>query len=273
MGETIGIIAGEGRFPFLVAEQASARGLSVAAAAFSGFSDGSLAEQVDSFREMKLGQLAKLFDFFKKNGVDKVVFAGGISKPRALDIRPDFRAMRMLLKAGTKGDDALLRSVASELEAEGMPVVSPLDIVPELGTPEGLLGRRRPKSHEWQDLRYGWECAAELGRWDIGQALMVRSRMIVAVEAMEGTDAMIRRGGELAGRGGVVVKVCKPSQDRRLDLPAVGIDTIRTMAEAGATCLGVAAGESLFFDREEAVAQADRAGISVMGLNAEVLGT
>lgn len=272
MAETvIGIIAGEGRFPFLVAGRAAERGIGTAGLGFSGFTDPGYAGKVDAYLEIRLGQLSKMLSFFKKQGVSKVVFAGGITKPRALDIRPDFRAVKMLMRAQTKGDDALLRAVAAEIESEGMEVVSPLSVLPELGTPGGVLSRRKPKTHEWEDLKYGWERAKALGQWDIGQALLVRSRMVAALEGMEGTDAMIRRGGELVGKGGVVVKVCKPGQDQRLDLPAVGLETIQTMISAGAACLGVEAGKSLFFDMEEALRLADEKGASVVGLSDELL--
>jgi hypothetical protein len=268
---TLGIIAGEGRFPFLVADRAAERGMGTAGLGFSGFTDSSLDGSVDAYLEIKIGQLSKMLSFFKKRGVNKVVFAGGITKPKALDMRPDFRAVKMLMRAGAKGDDALLRSVAAEIESEGMEVVSPLEVLPELGTLEGVLSRRAPRSHEWDDLRFGWRRAKALGEWDIGQALMLKSRMVAAVEGMEGTDAMIRRGGDLLNKGGVVVKVCKPGQDRRLDLPAVGVDTVRTMSEAGATCLGVEAGKSLFFDMDRAVKFADDSGISVVGLSDDLL--
>lgn len=268
MADTIlGVIAGEGRFPFLVAGRAAERGMGVVGLGFTGFTDPALPGSVDAYQEIKIGQLSKMLSFFKKQGVTKVVFAGGITKPRALDMRPDFRTVRMLLRAGAKGDDALLRAVAEEIESEGMEVVTPLSVLPELGTPDGVLSKRTPKSHEWDDLRFGWERAKALGQWDIGQSLMVRSRMVAAVEGMEGTDAMIRRGGGLVGKGGVVVKVCKPGQDKRLDLPAVGPETIRTMIEARAACLGVEAGRSLFFDMDEALDLAEKNSISVVGLN------
>jgi len=267
----LGVIAGEGRFPFLVAERAAARGMGTVAVGFDGFTDPAYAQSVDGYLAIKIGQLSKMLSFFKKQGVSQVIFAGGITKPKALDMRPDFRAMKMLMRAKTKGDDALLRAVAAEIESEGMEVVTPLSVLPELGTPAGVLTRRSPKTHEWDDLRFGWERAKGLGQWDIGQALMVRSRMVAALEGMEGTDAMIKRGGALVGKGGIVVKVCKPGQDQRLDLPAVGLETITTMIEAGAVCLGVQAAKSLFFDMEEALALADQKGVSIVGLTGELL--
>ena len=265
--KVLGIIAGEGRFPFLVAEKAAGRGMGKCGLGFAGFTRPDFSDRVDAYLEIKIGQLSKMLSFFKKQGVTDVVFAGGINKPRALDMRPDFRAMKMLMRAGSKGDDALLRAVAAEIESEGMKVVSPLTVLPELGTPEGVLSRRGPKPHELEDLRFGWERAKALGQWDIGQALMLRSKMVGALEGMEGTDAMIRRGGDLLGKGGIVVKVCKPGQDKRLDLPAVGLETIQNMIEAGATCLGVEAGKSLFFDLKESMALADGEGVCVVGLS------
>jgi DUF1009 family protein len=192
--------------------------------------------------------------------------AGSIAKPKALDIRPDLRALKLLGMLRDKGDDVLLRAVARELESEGMPVVSPQDILPSLLTPAGVLTRRKPTDQEAADLRAGWDMAKAVGRLDIGQCVVLKKGVVAAVEALEGTDETVRRGGRLAGPGAVVVKVCKPDQDQRVDLPSVGTETIRTMAEAGATCLGVEAGKSLFFDREAALEQADKAGICVVGV-------
>ncbi|MDY7000355.1 MAG: UDP-2,3-diacylglucosamine diphosphatase LpxI [Thermodesulfobacteriota bacterium] len=269
--ETVGLIAGGGQFPFLIADEARASGLRVAAVGFSGHTDASLSGRVDAWSELHIGQLSKLLRFFKDKGVSSVVFAGAVSKPKAMDVRPDFKAVKLLFKLKTKGDDAILRAVADELESEGMRVVSPLEIVPGIGTPAGVLTSRRPRKHEWEDLEYAWPRARAMGRMDIGQSLVVKSGMVVAVEGLEGTDETLLRAGRLAGPGCVAVKVLKPGQDERIDLPAVGAKTIESMIKAQAVCLGIEAEHSLFFDMRESVDRADKAGISVVGLSDEVL--
>lgn len=269
--ECIGILAGGGQLPFLVAAGARRQGQRVAAAGFAGNTDPALAEQVDAFADLKLGQLGKLISFFKAESVTRVVLAGSINKPRALDIRPDMRAMKLIMRLATRGDDSLLRAVAGELESEGMAVVSALDLAPGLAAPEGVLTRKKPSKDQWEDLRYAWPRAKALGRMDIGQALAVRERMVVAVEGLEGTDACIARAGRLAP-GCVVLKIVKPGQDVRFDLPSIGLGTMEAMAAAGVSCLGVEAGTSLFFDRDAALDLAQTAGLVVVGLTPAVLG-
>lgn len=271
MPECIGILAGGGQLPFLVAAGARRQGQRVAAAGFAGNTDPALAGQVDAFADLKLGQLGKLISFFKAESVTRVVLAGSINKPRALDLRPDMRAMKLIMRLATRGDDSLLRAVAGELESEGMAVVSALDLVPGLAAPEGVLTRKKPSKEQWEDLRYAWPRAKALGRMDIGQALAVRERMVVAVEGLEGTDACIARAGQLAP-GCVVLKIVKPGQDVRFDLPSIGLKTLETMAASGVSCLGVEAGKSLFFDRDAALDLAQTAGLVVVGLTPAVLG-
>lgn len=269
--ECIGILAGGGQLPFLVAEGARRQGQRVAAVGYVGNADPALAGRVDAFAELKLGQLGKLISFFKTESVTRVVLAGSINKPRALDIRPDMRAMKLIMRLAARGDDSVLRAVAGEIESEGMAVVSALDLVPDLATPAGVLTRKKPSKDQWEDLRFAWPRAKALGRMDIGQALAVKERMVVAVEGMEGTDACIARAGELA-KGCTLVKIVKPGQDLRFDLPAVGTRTLEAMAAAGVSCLGVEAGRSMFFDRDPALDLAHTAGLCVVGLTPEVLG-
>jgi len=262
----VGIVAGSGQFPFMVADAAREAGMAVAVAGLHGNGDPALSGRVDAWKEFKLGQLASLIRFFKDNRVSTVVFAGGVNKPRALDIRPDFRAVKLMLRLKGAGDDSILRAVAGEIESEGMTVASPLDLLPALATPRGVLTRREPDEAQWEELRHGWNAAKAMGALDVGQAVAVRSGMILAVEAIEGTDAMISRAGELAHGSFTVVKVAKPGQDLRMDMPAAGLDTIRVMAEAGARCLGLEAGSSVLFDRDAALALAGDKGIAVVGL-------
>ena len=264
----LGLIAGKGQFPSLISQGAAKLGIDVVAVGFDGFTDERLGEEVRELRLLKLGQLEKLIKFFRSRGVNRIVLAGAIHKPSALQLRPDFRAMRLVMRLSSRNDSSLLRALAQELEGEGMEVVSPLEYVPELVMPEGLLTRREPTQREREDIAFGWGLAKELGRLDVGQCLVVQDRVTVAVEAIEGTDETLRRAGKLLKKpGGVVVKIFKPGQDLHIDQPSIGLQTIEVMRESGLTCLAAEAGRSLFFDRKESLALADRTGICVLGIN------
>jgi UDP-2,3-diacylglucosamine hydrolase len=266
----LGLIAGEGQFPFLISRGAARQGIQVFAVGFKGHTDENLAQEVEEFRLLKLGQLDKLIGFFLSREVHRVVLAGAIHKPSALQLRPDLRAMRLVLRLSSRNDSSLLRGLALELEGEGMRIVSPLEYVPDLVMPKGLLTRRKPTAREREDIDFGWGLAKELGRLDVGQCIVVHEKVIVAVEAIEGTDEMLRRAGKLLKKpGGVVVKIFKPGQDLHIDQPSVGLQTIEVMHGAGLSCLAVEAGRSLFFDRRESLALADRSGICVVGVEPE----
>jgi len=271
---TIGLIAGGRQFPIMVARGVKAHGHRLVVAGFSGHTNMDVVPLADVWQELKLGKLGQLIDFFKRNGVQKVIMAGTINKPKVMDVRfLDMRALKLIFRQKNKGDSAILGTLAEEFEREGMPVVPAHAYLPELVTPSGILTRREPDKREREDLRFAWDIAKQLGRMDIGQCLVVREGIVSAVEALEGTDAAIRRGCELGGSGCVVVKVFKPGQQEQVDLPSLGLDTLRVMAEGKATCLGVEAGRSLFFDREAALDFAERNGIAVVGLTDEFLGS
>ncbi|WP_272701347.1 LpxI family protein [Desulfovibrio sp. Fe33] len=264
---TIGLIAGGKQFPVLVARGVKARGHRLVVAGFTGHTNMDVAPLADVFKELKLGKLNQLIGFLKSENVDKVIMAGTIEKPKVMDIRHlDMRAIKLVLGRKDKGDSALLGIIAREFEKEGMPVVPAHEYMPDLLSPEGVMTRREPDEREWSDLKFGWRIAKELGRMDVGQCVVVREGIVAAVEALEGTDETLRRGSRYGGPGCVVVKVFKPGQQKEVDLPSLGLDTLRLMAEGKATCLGVEAGKSLFFDREAAVEFADKAGIAVVGL-------
>ncbi|RUM36691.1 MAG: DUF1009 domain-containing protein [Desulfobulbus sp.] len=272
--QPIGLIAGGGQFPLLFARAARKRGRAVVAAAHVNESDPSLASEVDHLCWVKLGQLGKIINHFKKNGVTEAVFAGAITKTRIFkDVLPDFKGLSLWNKIDARQDDAILRAVAQTLEQEGIRVLASTIYLEHLLFPAGVLTRRKPSAGEVEDIRFGWNIAREIGRLDIGQCVVVRDRTVLAVEAIEGTDAAILRGGKLADRGAVVVKLKKPGQDFRFDLPATGSATIATLAEVGGRVLAVEAGQSLLFDREAMILAADQAGISVVGVREEEDGT
>ncbi len=266
MTEPIGIIAGSGEFPRMAARSARAQGRRVVVCGFVGHTDPALEAEADAFTLLHLGQLGKLIEFMKSQGVREICLAGAVSKPKALDLRPDLRVVRLLFSLRGKGDDAILRALAGELEREGLRVVQASQLVPELRGAAGALSSRQPGEEEWEDIRFGWPIAQTLGKLDIGQALVVRGGIVVAVEAMEGTDETLARGGRLGGKGCTLIKIFKPGQDERLDQPAIGAKTIEVMARHGYACLAFEAGNTLFFEQEKALALADKAGIAVIGL-------
>jgi hypothetical protein len=267
MSKKIGLIAGKSNFPLIFAQAAQKQGFEVVAAAHRGETDPALEALVSSSRWVYVGQLAKIIRFFQKAGVTQAVMAGGITKGRLFThLRPDLRALKLLSRLKHAGDDGILRGVAAELESSGITIVSPTLYMSELLAPEGVLSRRQPTAAEMQDIYFGAQVAKEIGRLDIGQCVVVRRQAVLAVEAIDGTDATIRRGGSLAGEQALVVKVSKPTQDLRFDVPAVGLETIRVMAEVKATVLALEAGKTLIFEKDEMLALADQLKMAVIGL-------
>ena len=265
--DKIGIIAGGGQFPLLFAKAAQNQGLEVYAAAHKGETDEALTGHVELLQWVKLGQLGKIIDFFKQEGVKKTVFVGSITKTNIFrDVRPDLKGLGLWNKIGIKQDDAILRAVADSLEKDGIEVVASTGYVAELLFPKGILSRKKLSKDQKADITFGWEIARSLGTLDIGQCVVVRNQTVLALEAIEGTDAAIRRGGTLGKEKAVVVKLRKPNQDLRFDLPAIGEKTIESMKEVNAAVLAVEAGYALFFDRESVIRAADAAGIIIVGV-------
>ena len=240
--------------------------------AFHGFTDPGLEALADAYTTVYLGQFDKVIDYFRKHGVRRLCMAGAINKPRALDLRPDFRAARILFSLRGKGDDALLRAIMADLEKEGFTLIQAAELSTSLLCPEGVLTRRGPSAEEIAEIDYGWPIAEALGRFDIGQCIVVKQGMVVAVECLEGTDAALRRGGELRGEGCVAIKRFKPKQDERVDLPSIGLQTVRLLIEQHYRCLAVDAGKTLFFDRAEALALADKHNFCIVALTEDSFG-
>lgn len=261
---TIGLIAGASQFPLLFARAARAQGWRVVAVAHEGETLPELAAEVDEITWVHLGQLGKLIKALKKGGASQAVMCGGVTKTRMFkDVKPDLKALTLVGKLRHMADDGILRTLAGVLAEEGVTILPSHELVPELLAAPGPYTRRRLDEDELASARVGWKVAGELGRLDIGQAVVIKGRAVVAVEAIEGTDACIRRGGDLASGQAVVVKRCKPSQDRRFDLPSVGAGTVETMIQAGCSALVIEAASTLVFDREDMIRRAERAGISI----------
>jgi DUF1009 family protein len=262
----LGLVAGGGQFPLLVADGARRQGYSVVAVAFDKETSSAINQAADRVLWVKLGQLGKLIKFLQKEDASVVVFAGPINKPGAFDIRPDLRAIKLLLGLKSRNDNFLLSAVAGELRAENLKVVSALEFVPELVSPSGYISKRRPTQGEREDILFGWPLIKEIGAMDIGQCIAVKERVVIAVEAIEGTDETILRAGNLAGKNFTIIKTFKPGQDSRIDLPALGLGTVETMIRAKASCLAYEAESSLFFDMEKALSLADRHKIAIVGV-------
>ncbi|MCW5892586.1 MAG: UDP-2,3-diacylglucosamine diphosphatase LpxI [bacterium] len=268
MSERIGLIAGSGRFPVLFAETARRNGVKVVAVAHGGETDERLAAVVDSITWVVPGQLEALIAALKAGGVRRTVMVGGIAKPKLFrEFQPDARALAAIMRVGKLRDDLLLRALAEELESEGIAVVESTLFLQEIVPQPGVLSRRVPTEEEWQDIRFGFRAAKLIGQFDIGQSVVVRGGAVVAVEGIEGTDATIRRAGHLVNGDIVVVKACKPTQDLRFDLPAIGPETIRTIVEMRGRVLAVEAGRTVVLDRAEMLALADAAELAVVAVD------
>ncbi|OGR05692.1 MAG: hypothetical protein A2511_09160 [Deltaproteobacteria bacterium RIFOXYD12_FULL_50_9] len=269
----IGIIAGGGQFPLLFAQAAKQQGLQVVIVAHKGESLPEIETVADRICWVKLGQLGKIISFFQDEGVSETVLLGTITKTRIFfDAWPDFKGLSLWNKIDTKQDDSILRAVADALEMDGIRVLESTIYLKHLLFPKGVLTRLQPNAAQLEDVRFGWRIARAVGQLDIGQCVVVRDRTVLAVEAIEGTDATIKRGGLLGKEKAIVVKVKKPTQDFRFDLPAIGLTTIDSMREVGAALLAVEAGQSLLFDAEAVVREADRAGVIVIGIEENTVG-
>jgi DUF1009 family protein len=261
-----GLIAGNGKFPFLVIEGARAAGVELAVVAIKEETDPDIEKLAETVTWVGIGQLGKMISFFKKHGVSKAIMAGQVKHVQIFSgAIPDLRMVKMLWGLPRRNTDALIGGVADELAKEGIDLIDSTHFIQDQLAPEGVLTRRKPTDDEKGNIEYGLHIANELARLDLGQTIVVRGRACVAIEAMEGTDATIKRAGELARGKLAVVKVAKPDQDMRFDVPVVGVPTIRTMIEAGATCLSVTAGKTLIFDRDEMLALAYKNKICVVG--------
>jgi len=279
----LGLIAGNGRFPFLLLDAARAHGTEVVVAAIKEETDPEIdaraaADPGVRVHWLSLGELSRLIETFQREGIHKAVMAGQVKHKQIFSsIRPDWRLAKLLLNLRTRNTDMLLGAVAKVLGDEGIELIPSTAYLEPLLAQTGVLTARFPNEQETKDIEYGREVARGLAAFDLGQTVVIAAQACVAVEAMEGTDATIQRAGALMGSLGeppastldrslTVVKVAKPKQDLRFDVPVIGVATIRAMRAAGATCLAVEAQRTLLFDREALRAEADAAGIAVIAV-------
>ena len=263
----LGLIAGNGKFPFLVLEGAKRAGATVAVAAIREETDPAIETLADSLTWVGIGQLGKMLRFFKNEHIDKAIMAGQVKHVQIFSRAiPDVRMLKMLLRLPRRNTDALIGAVAAELASEGIELIDSTYFLRDQLPSAGVLTKRQPDERERADVEYGLAIANEIARLDLGQTIVVRDRACVAIEAMEGTDAVIRRAGQLARGHLTVVKIAKPDQDMRFDVPVVGVPTIESMIESVATCLCLTAGKTLMFDREEMIKQANKHKIAIIAV-------
>jgi DUF1009 family protein len=273
--QAIGLLAGSGRFPILFAETARRQGLHVACVGIKYEAPVELQELCDTFDVVGVARLGQMIRTFQRRRVRQIVMAGKVTKSvmytpwRMVQLWPDLRTVQWWYQRARQDnrDDSLLLSVIDEFERDGMTFVSALDFCPELLVNEGTLTRREPTPAERQDIEFGWTMAKEMGRLDVGQSVAVKEKATLAVEAIEGTDRCIERAGKLCRSGGwTLVKVAKPQQDMRFDVPTVGVTTIENLHRAGARTLAIEAGKTIVIDQPDVVALANRYGISIIAL-------
>jgi DUF1009 family protein len=276
MPERIGLIAGNGTFPLLVLDAARAQGFDVIVAAIQEEAVPEIEQHgAAAVHWLSLGELSKLIDTFKREGVKRAIMAGQVKHKQIFSsIRPDWKLAKLLLSLGTRNTDSLLGAVAKTLAEEGITLENSTSFLEPLLAPSGVLSIRQPTAQEKKNIDYGREVARQLAQYDIGQTVVIAEAACIAVEAMEGTDAAITRAGEIMrsldgkastlGRGLTVVKIAKPNQDMRFDVPVIGAKTIETMHQAGATCLALDAGKCLLLDGQAIIAAADAKEITIV---------
>ncbi len=274
-GKILGLIAGEGRLPFLVAAGAKQAGLKVVCAGLAGSVKPSLADEVDVFYNVAIARPGSWMRKLRRHGVTSTIMVGRVSKDRIftpwriLRYLPDWRALKIwywTLRKENKQNDTLLRAIAEELASGGIILENSTMYCKEHLAGKGLMTKNEPPSSVKDDVEFGWQIVKKLGELDIGQAIAVKEKTVIAVEAIEGTASMIERAGQLCKSGGwTLIKAAKPNQDMRFDVPCVGLDTIRSMAKYGGKCLVIEAGKTIIIDKPETLKLADELGIAVLG--------
>ena len=269
----IGIIAGMGELPVIIAKDARERGYKVITVALETLASLEMDSVSDEIRWVNPGKFGELIDILKKHQIKEAIMAGKVPKSLLFKskITPDLRAVKLLFSIKDKSDDAILNAITKELAGEGIEIIDTTKFSPHLLTPVGCLTRKKPDEEQWKDIEFGWKIAKEIGKLDIGQTVVIKGKAVMAIEAIEGTDEAILRGGKWAGDGAVVVKVSKPQQDMRMDVPAVGPDTLKSMEKVNAKVLAMEAHRSMIVDRETVIRVAESAGIVIVGISSETM--
>ena len=259
MSKKIGIIAGNGKLPILTAEEASEQGYEVNVCAVKGEASTALTSLANSIEWIPLGQLKKLVQFFKNSGTNEVIMGGKITKTNLFkgDIQPDLDMVKLIAGTRDHKDDTLLGAIANYLKSKGIRLLSSVTFLQQFLPAAGVLSKRKPSSHDEEEIKFGWKIAKQIADLDIGQTVMTKNKAVIAVEAIEGTDQAILRGGELALKNVNVFKVAKPNQDMRFDVPTIGLQTLDSMVRAGVHMLVFEAKKTILLDLEEFVKKAN----------------
>lgn len=266
--QRIGLIAGNRRFPIMFAQAARQKGYSVVAVAIKGDTCRCLKRHVDKIYWIGLSDFSRLFEIFKAEGITKIAMAGQISPHRLFskEIEKDRRLQDLLGRIKDKKADTIFGEIARVLEESGLELINSTIFLEELLPKKGALTKREPAAGDWEDINFGLGLAKAVAGLDIGQSVAIKTKAVVAVEALEGTDNLIRRAGRISRGGFVLIKVSKPKQDMRFDVPVVGLGTVKNLIRAGAKCLAIEAGKTLFIDKKESVMLADKKGLSIVSV-------
>jgi DUF1009 family protein len=268
--KTLGLIIGKGDLPELIASEAQKMGYRVVTIALQPPADESMKPITDIFHRVHIGRFGEIIKTLKKYSVTEAVMAGKVCKSilyqHKKSLVPDLRTMKLLFSLKNLSDNTLLTAISSELEREGIKLLGTRTFTKNILTTAGVLTKHRPRKNHLGDIEFGWKIAKGIGELDIGQTIVVKGMAVMAVEAIEGTDEAIMRGGRLAGEDAVVIKVSKPHQDLRLDVPVVGMDTLSSMKKVKAKVLAIESGKSIIMHREKFIKEADKAGIAVVGI-------
>jgi len=263
--DVLGIIAGNGVYPRLLADSARKAGVrKIIAVAFTGETDPALTQHVDLIEWMRVGQLNRLLKFFRDQNIHHAIMAGQIAPKNLFDLRPDWKALLLLAKLKQRNAETIFAAIADELAKVDIDLLPSTTFLEDSLAPAGLIAGPKLSRREEEDVDLGWKIAKEIARLDIGQTVIVKDATIVAVEALEGTNDAIKRGGALARKGAVMIKVAKPNQDMRFDVPVIGVETIRVAAEAKLRVIAIEAGKTLLLERDAIVDFAGRSGISIV---------
>jgi UDP-2,3-diacylglucosamine hydrolase len=276
----VGLVAGWGRLPIIVAEALKAQGHPVYCVGLAGHADPVLADICDGYLASGIARLGAHIRYFRRRGIREATLAGKVFKSKVLfskfgwlPLLPDLRTIRTflpiyVLRKKDRADDTLLTTVVEQYALDGIRLAPATDFAPELLVKPGPLTRRQPTATEQDDIAFGWRLAKEMGRLDVGQSVAVKGRAVIAVEAVEGTDECIKRAGQLCPQGGfTVVKVAKPQQDMRFDVPTIGLGTIQTLAAAGAKVLAIEARKTIVLDQADVVREADKHGLTIVAMD------
>jgi hypothetical protein len=263
--QVLGIIAGNGVYPKLVAQAArKARVERIVAAAFTDETGPALAEDVDLVEWMRVGQLSRLLKFFRAQNVHHAIMAGQIAPKNLFDLHPDWKALLLIASLKQRNAESIFAAIATELVKAGVDLLPATTFLEDSIAPAGLIAGPKLSTRQQQDVDFGWNIALEIARLDIGQTIIVKNGTVLAVEAFEGTNDAIKRGGALGREGAVMIKVAKPNQDMRFDVPVIGVETVRVAAEAKIEGIAIQAGKTLLLERQAIVDLAGRAGISIL---------